>query len=230
MKVLAIQLLDYKDWTESLGTDREWIIQKTQHEFMKEIHKIAASYNAFPLQLRYDNFIILVDGISKNDIISLTRSIREHLPVEIKTCLGYGETPLDAQSKASECLNRNVVEPLKEYKDELLAALHFDINHNTKSLKHTTIYDSFLEITQTYLHIAKILYEYGGIVQYLGGDNYLGFISSDDVPKFVNEFKDDRLKLGIGIAKNARNAIKLATDALEEIRVNRENRWYIKRE
>ncbi len=229
MKVLAIRLLDYRGWTEKLGSDREWIIQRTQNEFMTKIHKIAARHNTFPLQLRHDNFMMLVDGIPTYEVMSLLKSVRECSPVEIKACLRYGETPLEAQLKASECLNDDA-EPFKEYRDEPIAALHFDINHNTKSLEYTSIYDSFLEITETYLHIAKALYEYGGIVQYLGGDNYLGFISTNDVQKLVDTFNDNRLKLGVGIAKNARSAIKLATASLEEIRAKREDRWHINRE
>ncbi|MDT7860787.1 MAG: GTP cyclohydrolase IIa [Saccharolobus sp.] len=234
MKVLAINLLNYREWTEKLGQDREWLIQKTQNEFMMKIHKICAEYGTFPLQLRYDNFIMVVDGISTEQLTVMKKDIRKLLPFDIKTCLGFGKTPLEAQMNASLCLyNSKIRENLDQngMNNEPVVALHFDLNYNTLSLKSTSIYDSFLEIMEIYLELARFLYKIGGIMQYLGGDNFLGFISINNIEDAVYKIEENKkLKLGIGIAYNARNAIKLATSALDEIRLNREKRWRIKKE
>ncbi|ACP35828.1 GTP cyclohydrolase IIa [Sulfolobus islandicus L.S.2.15] len=230
MKVLAIKLVDYREWTERLGYDREWLIQKIQNKFMMKIHEIASQYSTFPLQLRFDNFLMIVDGITNTQLIYMINDMQENLPVGIKTCLGYGKTPLEAQWNASVCLN-NKEDKFKEYVDEKIAALHFDINFNTEALKYTSVYDSFLEITNIYVDLSRFLYKIGGILQYLGGDNYLGFVSTNSVNKVIEKFSDDnKIKVGIGIGQNARTAIKLATTSLEKIRNNREKTWHIEEE
>ncbi|WP_338600978.1 GTP cyclohydrolase IIa [Sulfolobus tengchongensis] len=231
MKILAVKLLGYKEWTESLGYDREWLIQKVQNEFMMRIHEIAAEYNTFPLQLRYDNFLMIVDGIASTQLSQMLKDIQQYLPVKIRACLGFGKTPLEAQSIASSCLSNEKRNDFKDYVDEKIAALHFDINYNTQSLHHISIYDSFMEIIDVYLRLSKFLYKIGGIIQYLGGDNYLGFISISDIEKVIEIVKnDDKIKVGIGIGSNARNAIRLATTSLEKIRDNREMAWHIEKE
>ncbi|AAK40728.1 GTP cyclohydrolase IIa [Saccharolobus solfataricus] len=231
MKILAIKLLDYREWTERLGYDREWLIQKIQNKFMMKIHEIASQYNTFPLQLRFDNFLMIADGITTTQLAYMINDMQENLPVRIKSCLGYGKTPLEAQWNASICLNNQDDNEIKEYTDEKIAALHFDINFNTETLKYTSVYDSFIEITNIYVNLSRFLYKIGGILQYLGGDNYLGFISTESVNKVIEEFSDDnKIKVGIGIGKNARTAIRLATTSLEKIRNNREKTWHMEEE
>jgi len=222
--------VDYREWTESLGEDREWIIQETQNEIMRTVHEISSEYYAFPLQLRYDNFLIIVNNLTPEQISQMVKDINDQIPLRVNTCLGFGNTPLEAQQNASRCISIGHRDT-DSYRDDHVIALHFDINHNTERLKKISIYESFIEIMDVYNSLIKFLYSIGGIAQYLGGDNFLGFISDNAIYKVTEKIDSlEGLKVGIGISKKARNAIKLATSALDDIRKDRSEKWKIKKE
>lgn len=222
--------MDYREWTEGLGEDREWIIQKTQNEIMRTIHEISSEYYAFPLQLRYDNFLIIVNSLTPEQISQMVKDINDQIPLRVSTCLGSGNTPLEAQQNASRCIPNDHGDNYN-YHDDHVTALHFDINHNTERLRKISIYESFIEIMDVYSLLIKFLYSIGGITQYLGGDNFLGFVSDNVIYKVTEKIDSlEGLKVGIGISKNARNAIKLATSALDDIRKDRSEKWKIKKE
>jgi GTP cyclohydrolase IIa len=230
MKVLAFALEGYREWTESLGYDREWKIQIVQNNLARTLMKVSYEVNAFPLLLRYDYFLVLVDGVTKEGMMKIFNSVKEISPVNVKACLGYGKTPILAQINASYCVNNiNNDVYLEDYGvDENVTALHFDLNGFTEISKRDSIYKTYLYITNIYLNIAKKLEEVGGISQYLGGDNIIGFIREEDIPRII-EIIDTKIKVGIGIGRNPRESIKLAAEALHEIRIKRDKMWNIKK-
>jgi len=229
VKVLGVSLLGYKEWTESLGYDREWRIQIVQSNLVKSLMEVCHEVEAFPLPLRYDSFLVIVDGVSNDNILKIINSIKSSSPVKVKACVEYGKTPREAQERASECLNKNSEEiNIKEYNDENVVSVHFDLNGFTEISKRESIYNTFIYIMDIYVKIAKFIYNLGGVIQYLGGDNILGFLNENNFEEVLNLVKYN-LKIGIGIAKTPMKAVTLAAEALDEIRKNREKQWMIKR-
>ncbi|MEM0173994.1 MAG: GTP cyclohydrolase IIa [Sulfolobaceae archaeon] len=229
MKILGVSLIGYREWTESLGYDREWKIQIVQSSLVRSLMEVCHKVEAFPLPLRYDSFLVIVDGVSKDDILRIIDGIKMISPVRVKACLEYGKTPREAQEKASRCLNESSEDVvLREYKDENVVSVHFDLNGFTEISRKDSIYNTFIYMMDIYVKIAKFIYNLGGIIQYLGGDNILGFLNETNLEEILTLIKYN-LKIGIGIAKTPVKAVSLAAEALDEIRRNRERLWLIKR-
>jgi GTP cyclohydrolase IIa len=230
VKILAIELYKYKDWTESLGIDREWLIQNEQHKLAYEINILSAELGAFLLPLRYDFFIILTDGIKNLHIKFLFEKIKQLSPVKPRACLSYGDTFIEAQKTATECIR--TVEPgninLDEYPDEQIISSHFDINNFTKISTDISFYKAFINVNKLYSALSEKIYEIGGLSQYLGGDNILVFTDKSNIKNILNIVENmDDIKVGIGIGSNARISIKNSTKALEKIRELRNCKWEI---
>ncbi|AWR97182.1 GTP cyclohydrolase IIa [Acidianus sulfidivorans JP7] len=225
MKIFLIELRNYREWTESLGYDREWKIQETQHELSKYINKIVAKYNGFLLPLRYDFFLIIADGISNQNLLDIYNKISTISPTKAIACLGYGKTPLEAEQNAFQCIHKNS-QVLEDFPDELVTACHFDIDSFTELTIRTSAYTALMNFNNIYNKISNEIYKLGGITQYLGGDNFIAFIDYSkisDIIKITDE--TDKIKVGIGVGPNARIAMENATKALEEIRKTRDKKW-----
>jgi GTP cyclohydrolase III len=62
---------------------------------------------------------------------------------------------------------------------------------------------------------------YGGIAHYAGGDNVICFIPYHLLSNYLSSVTIDGAKIGIGIAKKPRDALKLAAQALDLIRTGK---------
>lgn len=228
MKIFLVELKGYKEWTESLGYDREWKIQDFQHEITKLVNRVIANYGGFLLPLRYDYLTIVADGVSNEALLGLYRELLSISPTEVRSCLGYGKTPLEAQRNAYECLKNTHSFKIEEFPDDKIVACHFDIDNFTNITFNTSAYDALLYLNNIYSNMNQYIYNIGGLSQYLGGDNLIAFINYENINK-VLEITDkiDNIKVGIGIGKNARSAMAKATEALDAIRRIREKKWII---
>jgi GTP cyclohydrolase IIa len=228
VKVLAVELYKYKEWTESLGYDREWIIQGIQHEVAMRANKVSAELGAFLLPLRYDFFALLVDGLRESELRFIFKEIGRVAPVPIRGCLGYGESFAEAQRHASLCLSDLLPGEMKDgnYKDEEVVSAHFDVDGFTSLTRVTSFYDAFLNVNRLYSSLSEKVYELGGISQYLGGDNIIAFFGRKNVKDVIDLVHYiDNVKVGIGVGRNARFSMMNATEALERIRLSRNAKW-----
>ncbi len=230
MKVLAVELYGYKEWTESLGYDREWVIQGVQHEIAMRINKASAELGAFLLPLRYDFFALLVDGLGASQLQFIFNEIKRVAPVPVRGCVGYGESLVEAQREASTCLSEVSPGEIRapRYKDEEIVSAHFDVDGFTGMTRSTSFYEAFLSVTRLYSSLSEKVYELGGISQYLGGDNIIAFFGSKGIERVVELVQRmDNVKVGIGVGRNARLSMMNATEALERIRLSRNAKWEI---
>ena len=70
--------------------------------------------------------------------------------------------------------------------------------------------------------MTRLANKYGGIAQYLGGDNVLVLLPDEGYQEFAEEaVKMFNVKVGIGVARLARTAMKLSSRALHDIRESR---------
>ncbi|EZQ03101.1 MULTISPECIES: GTP cyclohydrolase IIa [Acidianus] len=230
MKILVIEFINYREWTETLGTDREWIIQTTQHRLAASSNEIVSKEGSFLLPLRYDYYLIPVDGISEYQKLEIFKGISSISPLPIRACEEYGKTPLEAQTKATQCLDKlgeGRIE-ISTSRDEDVIVGHFDLN-GFSNLSRQSVYEAFLKVNRIYTSITEMAKEIGGITQYLGGDNIIVLSTIDNISDLIDITKRiTDVKLGIGRGKNPRLAMKGATSALETIRSNRELRWIVK--
>ncbi len=206
-KVVKVVLKGYREWTEEIGDDREWKIQRVQSELEKRATEIAAERGAFYLPTRKD---VLVFIANNTDVEDWLKPLEGLSPVPLEVLVGCGKTPLEALLKAEPCSQQSEI-----------AAIHFDINFISKK-DHYLGYVEAMEMTSSLLHTALGFKSIGG---YLGGDNAVFF--SD--PLVAKEFAETMssiydVKVGIGVALKPRKALELAARALRNLRKERSKR------
>lgn len=220
MKVGIMSLKNYREWTESLGSDREWIIQAFQHDFSSKLTKLLAEIGSFVLTYRFDSYIFLLDGVEINQLAERFEKIKEWSPVPISICYGYGKTFLEAER------NCNLSEDeIRKYDDEKVVVAHFDLDGFTRK---KLLFDAYLEVVELYNELTRKSMEIGAFTYYFGGDNIGIFLDAnniDKIKKLATLRKD--LKVGIGIGKNARIALMNASLALHMLRINRNKKMEI---
>jgi len=210
-KVAKVILRGYREWTESLGDDREWLIQKTQAEIDRAASIAAKEVNAFYLPTRKDVLIFILNGV--RDATPILRAVEEASPVPVRVVLGCGKTPLEAIKSDEDCEGSSPI-----------AAVHVDINSFTSK----DVYVGYLESVQLLEDLLKIGLGFGALGAYLGGDNVVLFSDPsvvEELALFVTSMYD--VKVGVGVAENARRALALAAKALRKLRENRRERLRI---
>ncbi|MEO3993860.1 MAG: GTP cyclohydrolase IIa [Desulfurococcaceae archaeon TW002] len=216
--VLAVfvEFIKYREWTESLGKDREWFIQLTQSKVYQVIQSFASSYGGIALPLRYDYQIIL---------LPYEINVREFNEGLRKVLLNYSPTPINTLvtcRKIKDLLkmdlsNENYREDVSCLPESLVVA-HADLNDFTKKTRSLGIYRTYSEILNVIAHYVKELRDVA-IVQYLGGDNIVSICDEENMQKVLEVLGSvNSIKVGVGISKIPRKAFMLAAEALDTIR------------
>ncbi|MEM4048034.1 MAG: GTP cyclohydrolase IIa [Zestosphaera sp.] len=216
--VLAVfvEFVKYREWTESLGKDREWFIQLTQSKVYQVIQSFVSSYGGIALPLRYDYQIILLPY----DV-----GVREFNESLKKTLLNYSPTPINtlvACKRIKDLLKMDLNN--ENYRDDVsclpepLVVAHADLNDFTKRTRSLGIYRTYSEILNVIAHYVRELRDIA-IVQYLGGDNIVSICDEDSMQEVLEVLGSvDTIKVGVGVSKIPRKAFMLATEALDTIR------------
>lgn len=216
--VLAVfvEFVKYREWTESLGKDREWFIQLTQSKVYQVIQSFVSSYGGIALPLRYDYQIILLPY----DV-----GVREFNESLKKTLLNYSPTPINtlvACKRIKDLLKMDLDN--ENYRDDVsclpesLVVAHADLNDFTKRTRSLGIYRTYSEVLNVIAHYVRELRDIA-IVQYLGGDNIVSICDEDSMQEVLEVLGSvDSIKVGVGVSKIPRKAFMLAAEALDTIR------------
>jgi len=216
--VLAVfvEFVGYREWTESLGKDREWFIQLTQSKVYQVIQSYTSGYGGMALPLRYDYQVILLpyDTDVKEFNDGLRKVMQSYSPTPVNTLVACGKVRellkmvLDGRTYGEEvnCL------------PESLAVAHADLNDFTARTRSLGIYRTYSEVLNVVAHYANELRDVA-IVQYLGGDNIVSVCDEEDVSKVLEVLGSvNSIKIGVGVSKIPRRAFMLAAEALDTIR------------
>ncbi|MGC8573417.1 MAG: hypothetical protein C0171_05545 [Caldisphaera sp.] len=231
IRISVIEQIGYREWTETIGTDREWKIQETQAKIYQETQRIATKFGGFVLPLRYDYMIIVSSNLTEDnekDILEVTSSLS---PVAVRLSSDLGNTPLESETNAWSHIAK--VEPGKVGHfgsgKEYVIVSHIDLNGLTPITQKIGTFRTYTKIIQILEKINYIAQENGGLAQYLGGDNILVLLPNKNYEDLVSKMISiDDLKAGIALASKARDAMKLAAEALHEIRSTRNSKIIMK--
>ncbi len=216
-KVAKVVLKGYREWTESLGDDREWIIQKTQAELERVASLKASECGAFYLPSRKDVLFFVLNGVEERCFDEVLEALREESPVPLEAEISCGSKPLEALLEGRPCPSSTAE----------IAAVHVDINSFT-SKEH---YLGYVESVQLLESMLKVGLGFGAIGSYLGGDNVILFADPSDsteLARVISSMYD--VKVGIGIAGRPREALALAAKALRKLRKDRREKVVIERQ
>lgn len=223
-RVAVVELKGYREWTESLGEDREWIIQGSQASLYKALQEVAARRGGFVLPMRYDYMLVLSSNLDEEDHREIWEVARQNAKVRARLASSCERTPLEAEQKAWSMLKSGEKDFMYRRceMEETSVVSHLDVNYITASTREegvTRTYHSMLNLVGRLSDIAE---PRGGIVQYLGGDNVLAVLPTEGYLNVtLSLMKEANIKAGLGVARRAREALALAARALHEIRRER---------
>ncbi len=227
VRLSVIEFIGYREWTEQLGDDREWLIQIIQSEVYALAQRMAAEVGAHVLPMRYDYMMLLSSNVDKESLGKVLEVITENSQVPVRMATACGSTPLEAEAKAWSILSN--VEPRGMYHSqcsrEMAVVVHIDIDNITGMTRRMGATRTYYIVVDLLNRISRKAEKYGSIVQYLGGDNILAVLPPDNYEAIVSDLInindmsiDVNLKAGVGVAPTARQALSLAAKALHKIR------------
>ncbi len=209
-RVITIVLRGYREWTESLGPDREHLIQKFQGEWHKAIWNAFSDVGAVVHQLRYDVALGIVNNVDYDSIQGVIKKLSDVSPVPLETNIRCGEDPLTAHLNGHECHGKE---------DSEVVALHVDYENFTALTDSTSPYSAYVKVIEIYGRILSLCAKYRCLAFYLGGDNFAVFPPSFNIAKPLgSDLVELGMRVGIGIDRTPRRALMLATEALDILR------------
>ncbi len=225
VRISVLELIGYREWTETLGPDREWLIQKTQADVYRAIQLKVSELGGFVIPIRYDYMILLASNLNEKDHRKILKVVKKYSPVEPRIASSCSETPLAAEEVASNLLQETEAGEV-HYEDcknkEVSVVAHVDADDITGLTKTIGAYKAYIKVLNVLSYLRSRLIEWGGMAEYLGGDNVLMILPPNNYHQILEEsikkVRELKLKIGVGVAPTFRKALLLAADALSDLR------------
>ncbi len=230
MQITLIKLSGYREWTESLGPDREHLIQEVQGRLHSVLSREFSSKGAIAHPLRYDLMIAITNTLTVEDHLDVLRELQKIAPVPVIMAVASDEDVLKAEKKASELLNHTYNSHQIIINGEIpdiseICVIHADLAGSIRLLARYSVYETYEYIMSIYKQFRRIMSQLRGIALYLGGDNMIGIttpkILSENIEIVKRFSKENEIRIGIGISRRPRDAMRKATQALDELRQER---------
>ena len=229
-RITLIELHGYREWTESLGYDREWKIQITQSKIYYRLQTEASRVNAYILPLRHDFLIALTSSLREAEHEKLFKTVENESPVPVRMASIVDRTPKNALDEAFKVI-LDLEDGEYYYQestcDEYTAVSHVDINSVTQYTLEHGVVEAYRKTMEMLYDLVRLSGLYDGIAQYLGGDNIIVVFPPDSWAEASRKLSFDWVKVGGGRARLARTSMMLATKALDEIRRGYKSNVYL---
>lgn len=237
IQLTIIKITGYGPWTLTLGSDREHQLQILQASLYKETQKLFSENNCLVFLNRADEFFAITNGLTLENHIDIQKKLQKLFDMKLSMTIGYADTPFDANLKAHKGKQSQIILD-KKYEiygfvngtaDNKITIMHLDVEDLTLSRKTKSPYEISSIIFKLYSQMSEFFLNKKSMTFFMGGDNFI--VIADDAAKesvkqFIDLTKKDfglTLNCGIGIGKNAREAVKLATKSLDTIREIRDS-------
>ncbi|MDX1595666.1 MAG: GTP cyclohydrolase IIa [Nitrosopumilaceae archaeon] len=236
IQLTIIKINGYGPWTLTLGSDREHELQMLQASLYKEIQNLFSKKNCLAFLNRADEFFVITNGLSLDDHIEIQKTLENSFEIKLSMSVGYGSTPFDANLKAYEGKKNNVfldkthnIFGFINQETTNVSIMHLDVENLTSQRKTYSPYEISSKIFNLYSKMSDLFLKKESLTFFMGGDNFMVIASSEGkkyAQDFVKQIKNEdqiTLNCGIGTAKTAREAVKLATKSLDTIREIRDS-------
>jgi len=222
-RMALLELVGYREWTESIGDDREWKLQITQAQIYEKLQEAAAEFNGFIMPMRYDYMILIASNVGEEELFNIYKIAKEISPVPVRLASACGKTPVDAVEEAWRYVRSGTDFKYVGCNDqEGVVAGHFDINGITAMTRKLGVLTTYSTMLHVISEIETRAHYRGAIAQYLGGDNILVVLPHENYEEIIQELiAVHDLKVGVGVASSARRALAQAAEALHEIRIGK---------
>jgi GTP cyclohydrolase IIa len=190
---------------------------------------------------RFDEMLAVTNGITEKEHIEIQERTRDEFPITVSMGVGVAETPFEAQMKASTLLqkagsaqssarkNALACEQTLSLTDAYVQVIHVDVDGITRKMTdQASAFETTLKVMSLYMDMMTLFKEYGALLFFVGGDNFMGVangISVNVISTLLEGYMSENLQLkcGVGIASTGRKAAELATMNLKLIRNQRDN-------
>jgi len=227
IRITVLELIGYREWTETLGPDREWLIQRTQADLYRALQIKVSELGGFVIPIRYDYMILLASNLSEADHKKILKTAKKYSPVEPRMASTCSETPLAAEEAASNLLQETKAGDISFEKcknREVAVVAHIDADDITGLTKTIGAYKAYIKVLEVLSYLRSKLVKWGGMAEYLGGDNILAILPPSNyhqtLEESIKEINELKLKIGVGVAPNFRKALLLAAEALSDLRIH----------
>lgn len=239
IQVTLVQIDNYGPWTVTPSPRKESELQILQAELFAELQRQFGSRGGLVFPTRFDNLLAVTNGISMEEHRQIQQRIGEKFPVTVSMSVGHASTPYQAQVQATLCLQRVGSSQSEERREALVGTCvtrpdedwvqlaHMDINHSTLITDSEPIYDTHYLLQRAHLSLIPALLRRNALVFYMGGDNLISPSNGLDVSELERALLEVKvglgveLKAGVGAARTAELAARLASEGLHEIRKSR---------
>jgi GTP cyclohydrolase IIa len=236
IQLTLIQIDNYGPWTVTPEPRREADLQSLQAELFAELEKEFGSRGGLIFLTRFDNMVGITNGISPEEHRKIQQRINKKFPVTVSMGIGTAPTPYEAQVEATLALQRAggsrsaerrgvlVGVGVEKPDDDWVQIAHMDVNHSALITDSEPIYETHILLQRTYTALMTSLLKRKALVFYTGGDNFMApsnGLNPQDLADVFSEVKKELgfgLKAGVGAARNAEQAARLASEGLHEIR------------
>ncbi len=210
----VLELIGYREWTESLGFDREWRIQVIQSSLYAALQETVARYGGFVAPMSYDVMIVVGNGIGLEGFRKLYSVAEKRAPVPVSLTVMLLEG--DVAPSGRPGLHLNVDDTRYP-----VAAVHVDLNGFTGRRMRMGVVAAYSNIVSVYGDAVSSMQ--GSIPVYLGGDNMVFFMGEEEldrIKEFLERVVAEEFKVGVGVGPNARTALEAAAEALHILRAS----------
>jgi GTP cyclohydrolase IIa len=232
IQLTIIKITEYGPWTLTLGSDREHELQMLQAGLYKEIQKLFSAKGCLVFSNRFDEFFAVTNGLTLSDHIKIQKKIGKISRLKLAMSIGYADNPFDANLRAYEGKKTKVMLDethtiygfINGTADQKVTIMHFDVENLTYRRKTKSPYEISSIIFNLYAKMSEFFLQKNSLTFFMGGDNFM-VVTSDHPKENAKTFSDlvkkefgITLNCGIGTARTAREAVKLATKSLDTIR------------
>lgn len=237
IQLTIIKITGYGPWTLTLGSDREHKLQMLQSSLYKEIQNLFSEKNGLVFSNRFDELFAITNGLSLNDHIEIQKKLAESFDLQLSMTIGYGDSPFEANLKADKARKSKIILEKKHNifgyvdgkADQLVQIMHMDVDGSTSISAKKSPYEISSLVFKLYSEMSEFFLTKNCLTFFMGGDNFMIVTSGNGKEhsiKFLDLMKEKlgiALNCGIGTAKTAREAAKLATKSLDTIRELRDS-------
>ena len=165
IQLSILKITEYGPWTLTLGSDREHELQMLQASLYKKIQQLFSEKNCLVFLNKSDEFFVVSNGLTLDDHIEIQKSLKESFEVSLTISIGYGNTPFEANLKAYDGKQNNVI--LNEehtifgfIDNELesdISIMHLDVDDLKSKRQDNSPYEISLKILSYILKLQDIL-------------------------------------------------------------------------
>ena len=237
IQLTIIKITGYGPWTLTLGSDREHKLQMLQSSIYNEIQNLFSQKNCLVFSNRFDELFAVTNGLSLDDHIEIQKKLAKSFDLQLSMTIGYGDSPFEANLNADKARKskiilekeHNIFGYLDGKAEQLVQRMHMDVDGSTSISAKKSPYEISSLMFKLYSEMSEFFLTKNCLSFFMGGDNFMIVTSGngkDHAIKFLNLMKEKHgiaLNCGIGTAKTAREAAKLATKSLDTIRELRDS-------